>query len=128
MFKIKTALVTGVIAALIVILSAISADIRFSTAMGRSLVVLFIVAGLVYLIVFFLEKKFPMLFAQADELEIPSAEKENELSMANDTDSARDAMDVEEDGEAANAASQEQDVEPQVMENPSSTAAISQGE
>jgi len=128
LFKIKTALVTGVIAALIVILSAISADIRFSTAMGRSLVVLFIVAGLVYLIVFFLEKKFPMLFAQADELEIPSAEKENELSMANDTDSARDAMDVEEDGEAANAASQEQDVEPQVMENPSSTAAISQGE
>ena len=57
MFKIGTALVTGVIAAFLALLSALSAGARFSTTAGRSLLVFLVVAALVFLVAFLLEKQ-----------------------------------------------------------------------
>ncbi len=65
MFKIGTALVTGVLAAFLTVLTAVSAGARFSTAAGRSIAVLLVVAALVFLAAFVLEKQFPALFARA---------------------------------------------------------------
>ena len=56
MFKIGTALVTGVLAAFLTVLTAVSAGARFSTAAGRSLAVFLVVTALIYLVAFFLEK------------------------------------------------------------------------
>lgn len=128
MFKIGTSVVTGVIAAFLTVLTAVSAGARFSTAAGRSVAVFLIVAALVFLLAFFLERQFPALFAQASEREIPT-EKEGKASRAaNDKDEAESQEDAEQDGETAGARAegQEHDADMEVMEEPA--AAIPRGE
>lgn len=129
MFKIGTALVTGAIAAFFAVFSAISAGARFSTAAGRSLAAFLVVAALVFLVAFLLEKQFPALFVQADEPDLSGVKKEKELSAANDTESQEYMLDAEDDGEMAEAQAedqeQEQDMESEVMEE---AVAVPRGE
>ena len=62
MFKIGTALVTGVLAAFLTVLTAVSAGARFSTAAGRSLAVFLVVTALIFLVAFFFGKAVPCPF------------------------------------------------------------------
>ena len=128
MFKIGTALVTGVIAAFLALLSALSAGARFSTTAGRSLLVFLVVAALVFLVAFLLEKQFPALFAQADEAKIPTRKEGKATQTANDKEESEGSENAGEDGEAADAQAdgQEQDADFEVMEEPA--AAVPRGE
>ena len=125
MFKIGTALVTGVLAAFLTVLTAVSAGARFSTAAGRSLAVFLVVTALIFLVAFFLEKQFPTLFAQAQSEEIPTRK---EGKAANDKEESEGSENAGEDGEAADAQAdgQEQDADFEVMEEPA--AAVPRGE
>ena len=124
MFKIGTALVTGVLAAFLTVLTAVSAGARFSTAAGRSLVVFVFVTALIFLVAFFLERQFPALFAQAQPEEIPRGKEGKATQTAND----KEELEGSEDGEAAEAQAdgQEQNAELEVMEEPA--AAVPRGE
>lgn len=124
MFKIGTALVTGVLAAFLTVLTAVSAGARFSTAAGRSLVVFVFVTALIFLVIFFLERQFPALFAQAQPEEIPRGKEGKATQTAND----KEELEGSEDGEAAEvqADGQEQNAELEVMEEPA--AAVPRGE
>ena len=124
MFKIGTALVTGVLAAFLTVLTAVSAGARFSTAAGRSLVVFVFVTALIFLVIFFLERQFPALFAQAQSEEIPTRKEGKATQTAND----KEELEGSEDGEAAEAQAdgQEQNAELEVMEEPA--AAVPRGE
>ena len=124
MFKIGTALVTGVLAAFLTVLTAVSAGARFSTAAGRSLVVFVFVTALIFLVIFFLERQFPALFAQAQPEEIPTGKEGKATQTAND----KEELEGSEDGEAAEAQAdgQEQNAELEVMEEPA--AAVPRGE
>ena len=128
MFKIGTALVTGVLAAFLTVLTAVSAGARFSTAAGRSIAVFVVVAALVFLVAFLLEKQFPALFGQDLQREISAGKEGKTPEAANDKDEMEELPDSEEDGEAAGAQAegQEQDAEVEVMEEPA--AAVSRGE
>ena len=128
MFKIGTALVTGVLAAFLTVLTAVSAGVRFSTAAGRSLVVFVFVAALIFLVVFFLERQFPALFAQAQPEEIPTRKEGKATQTANDKEELEGSEDAGEDGEAAEAQAdgQKQNAELEVMEEPA--AAVPRGE
>ena len=128
MFKIGTALVTGVLAAFLTVLTAVSAGARFSTAAGRSLAVFLVVTALIFLVAFFLEKQFPALFAQAQSEEIPTRKEGKATQTANDKDGTEEPLETEEDGEAAGARAegQEQDAGMEVMEEPA--AAVPRGE
>ena len=124
MFKIGTALVTGVLAAFLTVLTAVSAGARFSTAAGRSLAVFLVVTALIFLVAFFLEKQFPALFSQAQLEEIPTRKEGKATQTAND----KEELEGSEDGEAAEAQAdgQEQNAELEVMEEPA--AAVPRGE
>ena len=128
MFKIGTALVSGVIAAFLAVLSAVSAGARFSTIAGRSFAVFLVVTALVFLVTFLMEKQFPALFAQTAEADIPAVKKGKPLSATNDTDEVEDTADVEEDGETADMQSEgsAQDLESAITEEP--VVAAQQGE
>ena len=128
MFKIGTALVTGVLAAFLTVLTAVSAGARFSTAAGRSLVVFVFVTALIFLVIFFLERQFPALFAQAQSEEIPTRKEGKATQTANDKEESEGSENAGEDGEAAEAQAdgQEQNAELEVMEEPA--AAVPRGE
>ena len=128
MFKIGTALVTGVLAAFLTVLTAVSAGARFSTASGRSLAVFLVVTALIFLVAFFLEKQFPALFAQAQSEEIPTRKEGKAMQTANDKEESEGSENAGEDGEAADAQAdgQEQDADFEVMEEPA--AAVPRGE
>lgn len=128
MFKIGTAFVTGVLAAFLTVLTAVSAGARFSTAAGRSIAVLLVVAALVFLAAFLLEKQFPALFARASSEGIPTAKEGKPPEAANDKDGTEEPLETEENGEAAGARAegQEQDAGMEVMEEPA--AAVPRGE
>ena len=128
MFKIGTALVTGVLAAFLTVLTAVSAGARFSTAAGRSLVVFVFVTALIFLVAFFLEKQFPALFAHAQSEEIPTRKEGKAMQTANDKEESEGSENAGEDGEAADAQAdgQEQDADFEVMEEPA--AAVPRGE
>ena len=128
MFKIGTALVTGVLAAFLTVLTAVSAGARFSTAAGRSLAVFLVVTALIFLVIFFLERQFPALFAQAQPEEIPRGKEGKATQTANDKEELEGSEDAGEDGEAAEAQAdgQEQNAELEVMEEPA--AAVPRGE
>ena len=128
MFKIGTALVTGVLAAFLTVLTAVSAGARFSTAAGRSLAVFLVVTALIFLVAFFLEKQFPALFAQVQSEEIPTRKEGKATQTANDKEESEGSENAGEDGEAADAQAngQEQDADFEVMEEPA--AAVPRGE
>ena len=128
MFKIGTALITGVLAAFFAVLSAISAGARFSTVAGRSVAVFLFVTALVLLVTFLLEKQFPALFAQVSEAEIPMQKEGKAPRAANDKDETEIPSDVEADGEQAEAQMENlgPDGDLEIMEEPA--AAIPRGE
>ena len=128
MFKIGTALVTGVIAAFLALLSALSAGARFSTTAGRSLLVFLVVAALVFLVAFLLEKQFPALFAQADEAKIPTRKEGKAPEAANDTGEAEELPEDETDGEAAEAQAESQGQDAGVEAAGEPAAAVPRGD
>ena len=126
MFKIGTALVTGGIAAFLTVWSAISAGARFFTAAGRSLVVFLIVAALVFLIAFLLEKQVPALFAQTTEPEVPKGKKGKAPLAANEPEDMEAIAEPEEDQGVQAEERQEQDAASNIAEEP--VAVAPQGE
>lgn len=85
LFKLGTALIAGVIAALAAIMSALSAGARFSTAAGRSVLTLLVVTAVVFLVAFLVEKQWPTLFCLGNVPEEPPGKKEKEPLAANDS-------------------------------------------
>ena len=126
MFKIGTALVTGVLAAFFTVVSAFSSGARFFTAAGRSVAVFLVVTAIVFLIAFLLEKQFLAFFAGASEADQPPEKEGKAPRTANDNDEIDAIADAEEDGEAAQARDQEPDTGMEVLDAPA--AAASRGE
>ena len=107
MFKIGTALVTGVIAAFLALLSALSAGARFSTTAGRSLLVFLVVA---------------------DEAKIPTRKEGKAPEAANDTGEAEELPEDETDGEAAEAQAESQGQDAEVEAAGEPAAAVPRGD
>ena len=128
MFKIGTALVTGVLAAFLTVLTAVSAGARFSTAAGRSLAVFLVVTALIFLVAFFLEKQFPALFAQAQSEEIPTRKEGKAPEAANDTGEMEELPEDETDGEAAEAQAESQGQDAGVEAAGEPAAAVPRGD
>ena len=89
---------------------------------------LLVVAALVFLAAFLLEKQFPALFARASSEGIPTAKEGKPPEAANDKEESEGSENAGEDGEAADAQAdgQEQDADFEVMEEPA--AAVPRGE
>ena len=85
LFKLGTALIAGVIAALAAIKGALSAGARFSTAAGRSVVTLLVVTAVVFLAAFLVEKQWPALFEPKEPPKEPAGEKEKASAAANES-------------------------------------------